>query len=339
MPEEPMPPPPAAHAALDWDLPDAGPEAGDAAAPAPVSSIADWAFIPADVAPEPEAAPLLPPLDVATPPEQPPADSPMSAALQRLEAREYDRQRVATAVAEPVPEVAEAAMPPPEAAERPSLGGFDDMVMGAGPAAAGRDEFLDTGAPDPAEGRPIADALFDADLFETDDNAAAAPLPSPAIPAASIPPQSHAPLADWTAEPAHDEPAYAEPVYQEPAYAERTHAEPAAVEAAQAEPAYAAPAGFMQDLTENTAPEHAQDFAPAPAALFTEPPAEPLPAMAALPDPLPEPEDMAARPPEEGPGIDTSAVLQRLESMRSAIASLMEEVSEKTARRRQPPPQ
>lgn len=348
--EEPIPQPPSAGDEPLRNLAAASPEIAQDRVPAPAGPVSeaivtDWAFAPDEAEPAPQPPP---PPDVAAAPEPPPAAAPISA-LERLEAREYGRQTLAAALAPPPPDPDDVVVPadsvevPAAGAEHAEPRDFDDLVMGTVSPA---------GEPEPKLPAPewfaepaatqVAEPLFDADLFDTDGNA------DPALGAASDlseglellatdePPHDHA-SAPGDTEPAYTEPAFAEPAYTEPASTEPEYAAPAHTKPNYAEAARAEPAMFMSELTEGSAPEHR------PAGgheypLSDEPSRQPAPISAtpARPAPLRTPAAAGLQPPAGDPGVDTPTVLQRLESMRSAIASLMEEVSEK---RRTPPRQ
>jgi len=298
VPDQPPPPPETADAEVFWDLtvapvePDPAPTAAAAAADPVVTevSISDWAFAPADAEPKPAAdsGRALPPLDIAPAPEPPPAE-PLMSALDRLEAREYGRQRVATAVA-----------PPPHA------GGLDDLVMesaperDAAPAPAEEPQAVQWTL-GPAPEVEAAESNFDSDLFDTQDA-------DDAVPATRI----EAPA------PAMDDLLAAEDSERPP------EAEPAPV------PVEPTPPELIDSAFVEPTPE------PAPA----EPETAGHELLQAWPEPAPElpAHEQQQQPEDADAGADTPSVLQRLEDMRSAIAALMDEVSEKTARRTPPRP-
>ena len=324
--DEPRPPPDAAPAEPLWDLTVAPeePVREQVAAVADLvseASVTDWAF--ADTAPvaAPQAAQPMPAIESAPAPQPPPADLPISA-LERLEAREYGRRHVADVVAPPPDPgeapwrsaVADAPLPPVDVAERPHAGGFDDLVLGGMPERA--HEPAPAFEPDtpsvewtiePAAALPAAEPIFDADLFDGDDKGPATPsnldAPAPQSLAHSLTDDEIVPP-DRAPEPAAAETAS----FRHEGPIDRGLDRPSAIG-----PRTKTVRDLIQDLE------------------------APLPAMRALPDPAPEPDAAEPQAPPEESRADVPSVLQRLESMRTAIAALMDEVSEKTAGRNSPP--
>jgi hypothetical protein len=295
-----------------WDMPTApdAPAGEQTAAAEPVSeaTVSDWTFAPTDAEPEPDSQP--PPM------AEPAAAESVLSALERIEVREYGRRVVATAVVPPEPdvvpvhlEVAEMPAEPAEGGGAQYAGGLDDLVIGGPPPPAAAAE-PNVALPDvewtlaPRAPSPAAESMLDADLFDTDNGSAPAPL------------KADAPAdlgSDLSFESAGSGPL------------ERA-----------IEPHREEPAVFMEAVTEAPATEPQPPDA-ATTAIPRDLPADlqaPWSARSPHPEQAREPESEPRPPAPEGEGeTDVPSVRQRLEDMRHAIAALMDEVSEKTARR------
>jgi hypothetical protein len=280
-------------------LADAGPADEAAAPPEPSTDeiipaddsaseavVTDWGFDPGDTQPQP-------PPSVVTPAAERPA--PGMSAFERLEAREYGRRHVMSAVA---------------ASE---------------PAEPGEDEGLPTGSAGPTNGSSLDDMVI---------------ASAPAEPARTLSPLDSVP-ADWTAAPA-EVMAPAAPIFDPGLFDADDQAAPpaaSALESAMPEEVSSSPfAALWEQYTSVRLPEAMLGPAPLPSG---EPPgAAPMPSPFQE-SPAPEPEPQSADVPrhalEQGIGADQPSVSDRLESMRTAIAALMDEVSEKTAGRIPPP--
>jgi hypothetical protein len=280
------------------------PPAADAAEPVSEAAVVDWAFDPGDTPREPaaEVSRSLPPLDIApTPPrgEQPVAE-PLMSALERLEAREYRRR--------PMPSPEEPAATRMVAPEEPPT---EQMVAAEEPPAT----WMATPAR-PAE--PVAPLEPDGldDLLM-----GGGPSGEPREPAAAEPPAM-----DWTVAPTQAV-AAAEPALDADLFEGGDSGQPAPL---------------PPDLTSSSEPDPLAAAAPEPAAELPPEPVALAPPVFAPSDPSDgaPPSDASTDEPPPAPesGADTPSVLERLEHMRSAIAALMDEVNEKTARRTPPPP-
>jgi len=213
--DEPQQPQSAAAASeVPWNLAVATPDTAAEPEPGPEAlseaSLTDWAFAADEIEPEPVAharRPLPEPEIGATSPlpERPsplePPEPPMSA-LERLEVREYSRQRVSTAVAPPAPEALEPATfalevlgPEPSAPETDDLG-----FLSAEPVAPPVPETSAPEAPVPQAAAPEVSAPEADDLGFLSAEPVAPPVPETSAPEAPIPqaatPEVSAPEAD-----------------------------------------------------------------------------------------------------------------------------------------------
>jgi hypothetical protein len=312
--------------------------------------VTDWAFAPTGpetqaeeetalepetfADPEPELLRPLPPAEAIWPshetaamPEASEAERTLSA-LERLEAREYGRRLPSGPATTPEDTPGPTDLPrptdqaePAEPGEPAARVGLNDLVLGLAPSPSPDEPESETDewSPLPAD---TPEAIFDSDLFDSDE--------------------------------AGDEPTDAEAVLPAPEAMSALVEDTTADDTDLREIDSAAPdeaAAFLQDLTEDTAaPESGEGAGLKPVGghdLLQEdaaPSAPPLrSAFATRP---PSPASGLTRPTAETPaaaapsapevGGDTPSVLQRLESMRAAIASLMDEVNEKAARRNPP---
>jgi hypothetical protein len=318
-----------------WDMTVAAAEAvEDRAEPAQEaaleSSVTDWAF--ADSASEPDAEAEQPePPGAEHPPvpeaPEPPRGEMAMSALERLEAREYGRRRLAPAPPLWQEEGASAPAAEPGALSHP--GSLDDLVVGIdsaeesvpppleyAPEPLAEDRASDPMENDPQAGdwdrepqpsAPAPEAIFDTDLFDNEEPAA---VPSDSDGAARLLATS---ADDWAA-PSESTPASKQPELPGVIGNLMEQSVPDLADEVEAEPV--ASHRFLQEELELSQSETVA--APRPSPLL---------------EPSFDEDDDRPRPPPADQNLDTSAVLERLEGMRNAIAALMQEVSDKTTRR------
>jgi hypothetical protein len=307
------------------------------------STITEWAFAPAEASANPalDIDHPLPPSDAADLPEDATAASPVSA-LERLEAREYARWHSAPP---PIPDERAAA---PEATETPWRGGLDDLILGdaatedQGSGGVGMDEPADLGwidgptaavagtelpavdsidRPDETATVTTGEPLLDADLFERegDDDTAAT---SHEVPAA---------VSDIGTGPAEiDALEMGGEMAPEKERSDVRPPEPSFHEDDTSDAWRSRSATFVDEMTTDPLPDAASAVGSdgeAAGARQTR-----LPPLPDWPAPLPE-RAASGAPPASDANADVPTVLQRLESVRTAIAALMDEVNEKAARR------
>lgn len=276
--------------------------------------VTDWAFDAAADAND----------DEAEPPAEPETDQwiePATDAIERLEAREYGLGQQAAAAAEETansPRVAEPSEPQPQSAvDLDELMLQDWSAPGGDAAASAQTDAIETllsaepAASETDPGRAPAESLLDIDLFETDRDTGAGSDHDPALPAELV---------------------------EQPTAAE---AEDRSLEA---------PAGAMADAPADALVESPPDAmtpqtaAEPPEEAFASPPPTSQPA-ATEPPPRQAAEAVQPQPGHRvdarrtaGPGgKDDPSVVDRLETMRRAIASLMAEIEDKTGRPVAPP--
>ena len=303
---------------LDWLTADAGAEEQDDAEPAaPDEEPAAARAEPADAIPDSIAA--------LTEPDR--AEEPIAELADEAAAEPAEEP---VAQEEPVTAAMESAAPPPEPEALDSL--FAEPALEPDATAQPASALFDDGAneAEPDAEQPESLSLLDDSNEEPEVAEAQPPEPDE--------PPTPAPAASLYDEPSYAEPAPSVRAYAGRAYSHQTDAELASV--TPATPAYDWPSTFPDRSSERPAADRSAAGAHASAAYQALQSQSVAPAATPDHEPL-QPDTQGAEPSQDaddqGPfadeGPDVPTVLERLESVRSAIAALMDEVNERNARR------
>lgn len=281
------------------------------------ASITDWAFALADAERAPDATGTLLPSEATAPPEHPPV-----AALEQLEAREYGRRVAATGLdALLLAEPAAAHTPPPDlawATEAPAVEPSPIQEWTVEPAIADV---------------PPPDLVWGGEAGATTEQPSTDPVPDVSPPALrQSGPAIEDPIGWGGPAPSASEPTVNSDLFDSGEFAAarpELPVQPADDDARQHEDAIEPGPDRSASFLDETTAGPAADEAP-PAGATNEQAdyrsQDRLPPLSLGPD---RTTADAPQPPAPESGVDMPSVLQRLESMRAAIAALMDEVSQK----------